>query len=40
VAERPRLTVRDARPEDWEAIWPFFHQIVGARETEMKDKYV
>ena len=21
---RPALTIRDARPEDWPAIWPFF----------------
>lgn len=37
MPERPRLTVRDARPEDWEAIWPFFHQIVSARETYAYD---
>jgi L-amino acid N-acyltransferase YncA len=30
-------TIRDARPEDWEAIWPFFHQIVAAGETYAYD---
>jgi len=37
VAESPRLTIRDARPEDWDAIWPFFHEIVAARETYAYD---
>jgi len=27
------VTIRDARPEDWAAIWPFFQRIVLARET-------
>jgi len=27
------VIVRDARPEDWTSIWPFFHQIVAAGET-------
>ena len=27
------MTIRDARPEDWEAIWPFFRRIVAAGET-------
>ncbi len=27
------LVIRDARPEDWAAIWPFFRQIVAAGET-------
>ena len=31
------MTIRDARPEDWEAIWPFFHEIVAARETYAYD---
>jgi L-amino acid N-acyltransferase YncA len=31
------VTIRDARPEDWDAIWPFFHQIVRARETYAYD---
>jgi L-amino acid N-acyltransferase YncA len=32
--EPPRhVTIREARPEDWDAIWPFFRQIVAARET-------
>jgi L-amino acid N-acyltransferase YncA len=34
---RPEVTIRDARPEDWEAIWPFFHQIVAAAETYAYD---
>jgi GNAT superfamily N-acetyltransferase len=38
VADRPRVTVREARPEDWEAIWPFFHQIVAAGETYAYDR--
>ena len=25
--------IRDARAEDWDAIWPFFREIVGAGET-------
>jgi L-amino acid N-acyltransferase YncA len=37
VAERPRARIRDARAEDWEAIWPFFRQIVAARETYAYD---
>jgi L-amino acid N-acyltransferase YncA len=31
------VTIRDARPEDWEEIWPFFHEIVAARETYAYD---
>jgi len=31
------VTIRDARPEDWEAIWPFFHEIVAAGETYAYD---
>jgi len=31
------VTIREARPEDWEAIWPFFRQIVDARETYAYD---
>ena len=27
------LVIRDARPEDWAGIWPFFRQIVAAGET-------
>lgn len=27
------MLIRDAHPDDWVAIWPFFHQIVTARET-------
>jgi L-amino acid N-acyltransferase YncA len=35
VSERP--VIRDARAEDWEAIWPFFRQIVAAGETYAYD---
>ena len=31
------VRIRDARPGDWEAIWPFFHQIVAAGETYAYD---
>lgn len=31
------MTIRDARPEDWDAIWPFFHAIVAAGETYAYD---
>lgn len=31
------MTIREARPEDWEAIWPFFHEIVAAGETYAYD---
>jgi L-amino acid N-acyltransferase YncA len=30
---RGRVTIRDAQPEDWDAIWPFFRRIVAAGET-------
>src|SRR6185437_15639062 len=33
-----RLTIREARPEDWEAIWPFFCRIVAAGETYAYDR--
>jgi len=32
--------VRDATDADWEAIWPFFHRIVGAGETYAYDQDV
>jgi L-amino acid N-acyltransferase YncA len=32
------LTIREARPEDWEAIWPFFRRIVTAGETYAYDR--
>jgi len=32
------LTIREARPEDWEAIWPFFRRIVAAGETYAYDQ--
>jgi L-amino acid N-acyltransferase YncA len=31
------ILIRDATPEDWEAIWPFFHSIIAARETYAYD---
>jgi L-amino acid N-acyltransferase YncA len=31
------VTVREARSEDWEAIWPFLRRIVAARETYAYD---
>jgi L-amino acid N-acyltransferase YncA len=31
------VRIRDARPEDWNAIWPFLHRIVAARETYAYD---
>jgi L-amino acid N-acyltransferase YncA len=35
VPDEPRgpVTIRDAQPEDWQAIWPFFRRIVAAGET-------
>jgi L-amino acid N-acyltransferase YncA len=36
VSDRP--LIRDARPEDWDAIWPFLHQIVTAGETYAYDR--
>jgi len=30
--------IRDARPEDWDAIWPFFREIVAAGETYAYDR--
>lgn len=32
------MLIRDATPEDWDAIWPFFHQIVAAGETYAYDR--
>jgi len=37
VPETNPVTIRDARPEDWDAIWPFFHEIVTAGETYAYD---
>jgi len=31
------MEIRDAGPGDWDAIWPFFHQIVAASETYAYD---
>jgi GNAT superfamily N-acetyltransferase len=36
VSQPPR--VRDSTDADWEAIWPFFHRIVGAGETYAYDQ--
>ncbi|SFY49543.1 hypothetical protein STEPF1_02782 [Streptomyces sp. F-1] len=27
------MQIRDAVPEDWPRIWPFWHRIVAAAET-------
>ena len=35
---RTQLTIREAGPEDWDAIWPFFHEIVAAGETYAYDR--
>jgi GNAT superfamily N-acetyltransferase len=32
------VVIRDAAPEDWDAIWPFFHEIVAAGETYAFDQ--
>jgi len=37
VPETSPVAIRDARPEDWDAIWPFFHEIVTAGETYAYD---
>lgn len=34
---RTSVTIRDATPEDWDAIWPFFREIVNASETYAYD---
>jgi L-amino acid N-acyltransferase YncA len=31
------VEIREARPEDWERIWPFFERIVAAGETYAYD---
>ncbi|HWE10508.1 MAG TPA: GNAT family N-acetyltransferase [Solirubrobacteraceae bacterium] len=31
------MLIRDAHPEDWGSIWPFFHEIVAAGETYAYD---
>jgi L-amino acid N-acyltransferase YncA len=31
------VQIRNATPDDWAAIWPFFHDIVTARETYAYD---
>ncbi len=37
MPERNPVTIRDARAEDWDAIWPFFRAIVAAGETYAYD---
>jgi L-amino acid N-acyltransferase YncA len=37
-APRGRVAIRDARPEDWDAVWPFFRRIVAAGETYAYDR--
>jgi GNAT superfamily N-acetyltransferase len=37
-AGQPRATIRHARPADWDAIWPFFREIVSAGETFAYDR--
>jgi L-amino acid N-acyltransferase YncA len=37
AAVNAALSIREARPGDWDSIWPFFHQIVAARETYAYD---
>ncbi len=32
------MTIRDALPDDWSAIWPIFHKIVTAGETYSYDR--
>ncbi len=32
------MVIRDVRPEDWSAIWPFFREIVAAGETYAYDR--
>jgi L-amino acid N-acyltransferase YncA len=34
------VLIRDARDDDWSAIWPFLHQIVAAGETYTWDRDV
>ncbi|MGN6869999.1 MAG: GNAT family N-acetyltransferase [Solirubrobacteraceae bacterium] len=34
------MTIREARPEDWGAIWPFFRRIVSAGETYAYDRHM
>jgi GNAT superfamily N-acetyltransferase len=33
-----RVLIRDARPDDWDVIWPFFREIVVAGETYAYDR--
>ena len=34
------VKIRDARPKDWESIWPFFREIVAAGETYAYDRAI
>lgn len=33
-----RVVIRDARPDDWDSIWPFFRRVVAAGETYAYDR--
>ncbi|HEY6397610.1 MAG TPA: GNAT family N-acetyltransferase [Solirubrobacteraceae bacterium] len=33
LSDTAPVVIRDARPEDWDSIWPFFRLIVAAGET-------
>jgi hypothetical protein len=33
IADNPGVLIRDTKPGDWASIWPFFRQIVAARDT-------
>ena len=37
MSETDLVTIRDAGREDWDAIWPFFREIVAAGETYAYD---
>ncbi len=38
MSSETHVAIRDARPEDWDAIWPFFRRIVAAGETYAYDR--
>ncbi len=33
-----RVLIREARPDDWDSIWPFFREVVAAGETYGYDR--
>ena len=37
MPENSPVTIRDALSDDWDAIWPFFHEIVAAGKTYAYD---